>query len=115
MKEIIKMRGVNMETINDFIIRAKNVVGNTNKIATYKFNDISLIINKTTNAKLLIRDYNNASYLGLKSVGPASKKNYSIEEKKIIERAKIIEQIKFAISQSKVNLDNMKFLLNQLK
>lgn len=74
---IIKSNSLKMETIYELINRAKLELNDSDCMAVYNFNGIELLIKANTDTKLLARDYNNSSYLGLKSVGPECVKKYS--------------------------------------
>lgn len=113
MKEI-KLESINMESIYECIERGKAMVKGTDDIAIYNFNDVELKIDKNTNVKLLVRDYNNAHYLELKSIGPNHKKNYSKEDKKLISKNILIDELKFSFMQINVHIKEIDLIIKRL-
>jgi hypothetical protein len=63
------------DTIND----AKRIAVEKNVIVEFNFNEIQCLVSKTTNEKLLVRDYMRAHLMEWERIGPDPVKKYSDE------------------------------------
>lgn len=84
-----------MAHLHTTILRAIELSKTKNCLVFFKFNFVTVNIDKRSDPELACRDYMNASIMDWESIGPKYNKRYSPSINKLLKENKILKEIKY--------------------